>query len=130
SAFDILPVLQTVVARAVELCTADSGSILRIEGGRGFFAANVGEMNDFEGWLRLSEGSSVEPSRGTTIGRVLLQNSTVQVADAVTDPDYTDHAGQKLTGGRTHLGVPILRDGLPVGVFVLRRRTVRPFSER
>jgi GAF domain-containing protein len=58
----------------------------------------------------------VEPGRGTTMGRVLLEGKVVHIEDVVTDPDYVLRDAQKLGGYRTMLGVPMLREGVPIGV--------------
>src|SRR6185312_3165743 len=72
----------------------------------------------------------VVPDKRTITGRTLLGDSVVHVADVLTDPDY-DFEGQNLSGNpRSFLGVPLLREGSPVGAIVLARREVRPFSEK
>jgi len=64
------------------------------------------------------------------MGRALLEGKTVQIADVLADPDYTLTEAQKLGGYRTMLGVPMLREGLPIGVLTLTRLQVRPFTDR
>src|SRR6185312_2894361 len=72
----------------------------------------------------------VVPDKRTITGRTLLGDSVVHVADVLTDPDY-DFEGQNLSGNpRSFLGVPLLREGMPVGAIVLARREVRPFTEK
>ena len=46
------------------------------------------------------------------------------------DPDYTWVEAQKLGGFRTILGVPMLREGVPVGILTLSRSEVRPFTDK
>ena len=63
------------------------------------------------------------------MGRVLLDGAVVQIPDALNDPEYTTQA-PRIAGFRTMLGVPLLREGLPIGIMVLTRRTVRPFTDK
>src|SRR5262249_4485485 len=67
--------------------------------------------------------------RGSVTGRVALERRTVHVADLRDDPDYTLHV-TLLRGVRSELGVPLLRDGEVIGVIILGRTEVRPFTER
>jgi signal transduction histidine kinase len=52
------------------------------------------------------------------------------VPDVLADPEYTYGAGQKISGYRTLLGVPLLREGTPIGVIALGRNSVRPFTDK
>src|SRR5262245_12708561 len=70
------------------------------------------------------------PGRGTVLGRALIEGKVVQIPDVLNDPDYALGDVIKKVGARTILGVPLLREGSPVGVIVLTRRTVQPFSEK
>ena len=72
----------------------------------------------------------IQPGRGTVTGRALLERKTVHVPDVLADPEYELSLAQKLGGYRTMLGVPLLREGTPIGVIVLARRTVRPFTDK
>jgi two-component system NtrC family sensor kinase len=70
------------------------------------------------------------PGRGTVLGRAVTEGRPVQVYDVTADPEYTLTEGQKLGGFRTVLGVPLMREGTPIGVVMLARNTVRPFSDK
>jgi signal transduction histidine kinase len=73
----------------------------------------------------------VKPERATITGRTLLEGAVIHVPDVLADPDYTFSDAQKLSGNpRTFLGVPLLREGNPVGALVLLRRTMRPFTDK
>ena len=129
SSFDLQDVLDTVVASAVELCHADSGNIVRQDPATGTY--RVAAMQGFQpGYAEEEARTAYVPERGTLTGRVLLERGPVHVLDAEIDPEYRLRAMQQLGGYHTMLGVPMLRDGFPVGVIVLGRRDVRAFSER
>jgi signal transduction histidine kinase len=72
----------------------------------------------------------VEPDRGNVSGRALLEGRSVHIPDIFTDPEYTFTEAQELGGVRTGLGVPMLREGVPIGVFALARSDVRPFTDK
>ena len=63
-------------------------------------------------------------------GRALLEGRVVHIADVVADPDFTFSEAQKRGGYRTVLGIPVLREGSPIGVIVLTRTAVRPFTDK
>src|SRR5262249_7921031 len=66
----------------------------------------------------------------TLVGRTALEGTIVQIPDAVADPEYTWHEARELLGYRTMLGVPLLREGTPIGVMSLLRLTVQPFTDQ
>ena len=72
----------------------------------------------------------VKPERGTVTGRALLEGKIIHIADVLADPDYSWSEAQRLGGFRTMLGVPMLREGIPIGVLALTRDDVRPFTEK
>jgi signal transduction histidine kinase len=70
------------------------------------------------------------PERGSLIGRVLLARGPVQIDDAATDPEYALDEARKRGGFRTMLGIPLLREGVPIGVFGLIRTAIQPFTQK
>ena len=128
STFDLQTVLGTLVESACRLCEADIGNISRPTGDGLFrFQADYGMP---PAMVEDLERRQVKAGRGTGIGRVLLERKPVQIDDVLTDPDYELVETSKLGGYRTLLAVPLLREGAVIGVFVLVRRVVRPFTER
>src|SRR4051812_45516974 len=76
-------------------------------------------------------GIPVRPGRKTINRRTLVEGKVTHVPDVHADPDYTFSEAQRLSGDpRTFLGVPLLREGNPVGALVLLRRTMRPFTDK
>jgi len=72
----------------------------------------------------------VVPERGSVIGRALLEGRVVHIPDVLADPDYTWAEPQRLGGYRSVVGVPMLRDGVPIGALALTRSDVRPFTDK
>ena len=127
SVFDLQPVLQTLVDTATRLCGAESGVIWRFDGEVFRLAADRGVSPELkDSWARYPFGLG----RGSATGRTALEGRTVHIPDVLADPEYTLADAQKAGGFRTILGVPMLRDGVLVGVFGLQRYEVRPFTDR
>ena len=76
------------------------------------------------------EQHPIAPGRGTVTGRALLEGTAIQSPDVLADPEYTLQEGQRIGGFRTLLGVPLLREGTPIGVLALARNNVRPFADK
>src|SRR5262249_35677879 len=121
---DLQPVLDAIVKTAARLCNADTAAILRQQDGQYRFAANDRTEPAYVKYLM---DNPILPGRESVAGRVALDGHTVHIHDALADPEYTYAAYEK---NRTKLGVPLLRDGSPIGVIVLNRRVVRPFTSR
>jgi GAF domain-containing protein len=127
SIFDLKSVLNTLVESAARLCDADMAALARPKGSIYGYEATFGHSPEHEEFL------SAHPAgidRGTAVGRTLVEGKIVHIADVLADPEYTYLEGQTLGGFRTLLGVPLLREGTPIGVIVVQRKTVRPFTER
>jgi two-component system, NtrC family, sensor kinase len=127
STFDLKSVLQTLVESAGHLCGADYATITRQKDGVLFFAEAYGYSSEF---IEYVKAMPVERGRGTATGRALLEGRVIHIADVLADPEYTWAEAQRLGGYRTVLGVPMLREGIPIGVLTLTRSEVRPFTNK
>ena len=128
SAFDLQRVLETLVEQAARLCDAERGSIYRKDWPLYRTAAMWGP-NITEEYRRLAVEARA-PNRGSLVGRTALEGKVVHIVDVLADPEYTALDLQRAGGFRTVLGVPLMRDEVVLGVFVLHRPEVRPFTER
>jgi class 3 adenylate cyclase len=126
STFDLEKVLQTVIDRAVLLCHADSGNIARRVGDVYRMAAFTSFGSEYEQMVR---DHVYEPGRGSVVGRTVLERGVVHIVDVLEDPEYSMTDLQRAGGFRTALGVPMLKDGEPIGAIAVGRNTVKPFSE-
>ena len=127
SAFDLLTVLDALLQSAARLCDADQGTITQRKGDAFFRTVSYGFSPAFLDYVK---DVPVEPGRETGTGRALAEGKVIHIADVLADPDYTWSGAQKLGGFRTLLGVPMLRDGVSVGVLTLTRTAVRPFTDK
>jgi two-component system, NtrC family, sensor kinase len=127
STFDLAKVLSTVLELAAGLSKADKGVILRnAEGVSYYAAATYRQAPDF---IESQKGILFEPGRGGVVGRVLLEGKSIQISDVFNDPEYVFREFARRGGFRTILGVPLIREGSPIGLVVLHRAAVKPFSE-
>jgi GAF domain-containing protein len=127
STFDLRTVLQTLIESAAKLCDADNGGITRQQGGVFYPAETYGFSKEFTDYIRTLP---IKPERGSAQGRALLEGKVVHIPDVQADPEYTWAEVQRVGHYRTILGVPMLREGAPIGVFALTRSEVRPFTDK
>src|SRR5262245_39478356 len=127
SAFELRTVLQTLVESAARLCDADKASIIRERDGAFYRAEAYGFSREYFDYV---QHFPVKPDRGSASGRALLEGRVIHIADATADPEYTLTDAQKLGGYRTVLSVPMLREGVPIGVLAVLRTDVRPFTDK
>jgi len=127
SNFDLRTALDTLLQSAVRLCNADQGTIAQREGDTFYRSVSHGFPPVYLDYVK---NIPVEPGRDTATGRALLEGKVIHIPDVLADPDFTWKEGQRLGGFRTVLGVPMVREGVALGVLALTRSAVRPFSDK
>ncbi|HMF25626.1 MAG TPA: GAF domain-containing protein, partial [Pseudolabrys sp.] len=127
SAFNLQTVLDTLTESAAQLSNADMAGITRPMEGGFYYATNYNFPAD---WLEFVKNTPLKAGRGSIVGRALLEGKITQVDDVLADPDYTFREVQKKGGYRTFLGVPLLREGQPIGVLALGRKRIDPFTDK
>ena len=126
---DVQPVFETIANNAVKLCGAQycivysfDGEIIDVVAHHNLDRAAVGTLRQI--W-------PMAPDTRTLIGRVILERDVLHVADVTAVPGYTfANTSQAVLGIRTFVGVPMLREGQPIGAIGVYRREVKPFSDR
>jgi len=127
STFDLRTVLQTLVESAARFCNADKTTIIREKDGLFYTAEAHGYSREFLDYIR---STPIKAERGSAAGRALVEGSVVHIPDVKADPEYTFVEAPRLGDFRTILCVPMLREGIPIGVLTLTRSEVQPFTAK
>jgi two-component system, NtrC family, sensor kinase len=128
SPIDVSPVFRAIVRSATRLCDATFGTVFRFDGELITVAANQ-DLSPEE--IAITNTLYPAPAtRGIASGRAIVDRAVVHISDIRNDPDYVARAPVNALGFRTALAVPMLKEGSPIGVFVMWRREVRPFTDK
>src|SRR5499433_2428627 len=129
STFDLQPVLETLIENATGLCGATQGFIYRVDGEVLRPAACSKEYPLSADLKDFLERNPIRAGRNTVVARVALEQRTIHIPDVLTDSEY-DWPARKLGNWRTVLGVPMLREGALLGVILIQREEVLPFTDK
>jgi signal transduction histidine kinase len=128
SAFELQTVFDALVKSATRLCHASASVIWRPkDDGRYHLAASYGVERRFEEQLK---GLALKPDGHSVVGRSLQSDKTTYVSDLMADPDYASRDVNDFGGYRDLLCVPLLRDGVAIGVLMVAHLTSSKFDEK
>jgi signal transduction histidine kinase len=127
TAFDLKPVLETLVENAVVLCGANQGVLFRLDGDLYKLEIAYNTPPEYVVWRR---ENPIRAGRESVTGRAVLEKRSIQVDDVLSDTEYRGPTPQLLGGQRTVLAVPLLREDVPIGVIAIFRAIVQPFTDK
>jgi signal transduction histidine kinase len=124
---DVQPVFDAIVETARQLCGAEHAILFKLQDGSYHVAASSGSKDAF---IRFLQQNPIRPGHGTLVGRTALERRTVYIADALSDPTYMWTEAAQRGNFRSDLGVPLLRDGIAIGVIALVHSRANAFTLR
>src|SRR5215472_17934631 len=127
SSVDLETVLDTLVETVARLCRADQTGMFHRRDDAYHLVASHGISEEAKEFVLTHP---VAADRGTLSGRVTLERRSVHIPDVLEDREYTYREGQKITGYRTMLGIPLLREDTLIGILVINRTRVDPFTTK
>jgi GAF domain-containing protein len=127
STFDLRAVLDTLIKSAARICRAEKGNVALLRGDTIEYIAQDGFP---PGFLEYMKALHLKVQRGSVSGRAALEGKIIHVPDVLADPEFVLLDAQKVGGFRTALGVPLMREGIPIGTMFLARAMVEPFTQQ
>src|SRR5262249_26961867 len=120
-------VLDTILETAGRLCEADYACFFKLQDGKyHVVAANNAEA----AYVKFLLEHPISTDRTSCVGRAAVERRTVHIPDCLADPEYKLHEYQRVGNHRSLLGVPLLRDGVPIAVIGLLRTVVKPYTSK
>jgi GAF domain len=112
---DVRPIFKIIVETAHRLCESEHAFIFQLDGEKQYRLAAAKDASPAQ--IKRLQDNPIIPGRGSITGRVAIERRAIQVDDVLADPEYT----LNVTGVRTTLGVPLLRDGIATRSWLFAR---------
>ncbi|MGZ5261935.1 MAG: GAF domain-containing protein, partial [Burkholderiales bacterium] len=124
---ELQPVLDAILQTAGRLCEAEYACFFKLQDGKYHVAAS---NNAEAAYIKFLSEHPISPDRTSCVGRAASERRAVHMPDCLADPEYKSHEYQRVGKHRSMLGVPLLRDGIPIAVIGLLRTVVKPFTPK
>ena len=124
---DSQSILETIVRMAGELCASEYSMLFRLRDGQYHVACSNNAAAEY---VEFFSRNPITIDGSSLVGRTALTRRAVHIEDCLADPDCKQREAARLGRHRTMLGVPLLHDGLAIGVIGLLRTAVKPFTEK
>ncbi len=127
---DVQPVFDAIAERAMALCNARIGAVMRFDGELLHLATYRGTSQDAADAMHAAFPR--KPDRGSVGGRAVLARVPAQIADPLTDPEYASEVGDAVrrAGSHSALAVPLLHEGRAIGTITVARDVIGLFPDK
>jgi hypothetical protein len=123
---DLQPVFASILDNATRICQAESGTIYRYDGALFHMEASHGESPELLEFRK--RRGAFRPPPGQPMDRMMRTGAVVHSADDMAEAVVSPSA--QLGGARSHLAVPMFKEGALVGAITIYRTEVRPFTDK
>ena len=123
---DLRPVFQSMLENSVRICEAKFGQMFLCEGDKVRVVAHLDVPAALVQWDE--QRGAFQPSSEGGLMRAIRTKNVIHIDDFMSE--QPSNPVVKLGGARSYIAVPMLKESELVGVIVIYRQEVRPFTEK